>query len=62
MALLHSRVKEIIYLMPMEKTGGCGGLACLPKLEGVNHRFGILKWKEGDFGIENLHLDPIIDA
>lgn len=29
MALLHSRVKEIFYLYPMEKTGGCGGAACL---------------------------------
>ncbi|KAF7365315.1 Histone lysine methyltransferase set7 [Mycena venus] len=24
MALLHSRVKEIVYLVPMDKTGGCG--------------------------------------
>jgi tRNA-specific adenosine deaminase 3 len=62
MALLHSRVKEIFYLIPMEKTGGCGGLACLPKLEGVNHRFGILKWTEGAFGAGHLQLDPTIDA
>jgi tRNA-specific adenosine deaminase 3 len=45
MALLHSRVKEIFYLIPMEKTGGCGSIACLPKLSGVNHRFGIGRWK-----------------
>ena len=48
MALLHSRAAKVIYLMPMDKTGGCGGSACLPRLEGVNHRFGILKWKEKD--------------
>ncbi|KAI0795324.1 cytidine deaminase-like protein [Irpex lacteus] len=45
MALLHSRVKEIFYLLPMEKTGGCGSIACLPKLPNVNHRFGIGRWK-----------------
>lgn len=48
MALLHSRVAKVMYLIPMGKTGGCGGLACLPRLEGVNHRFGILRWKERD--------------
>ena len=47
-ALLHSRVAKVVYLIPMEKAGGCGGLACLPRLEGVNHRFGILRWKERD--------------
>ncbi|KAJ3505047.1 hypothetical protein NLJ89_g7617 [Agrocybe chaxingu] len=26
MALLHSRVKEVVYLYPMPQTGGCGGL------------------------------------
>ena len=52
MALLHSRVAKVIYLIPMSKTGGCGGLTCLPRLEGVNHRFGILKWK----GREHLEL------
>jgi hypothetical protein len=37
-----------MYLIPMGGTGGCGGSRCLPRLEGVNHRFGILKWKERD--------------
>ena len=46
MALLHSRVAKVVYLIPMDKTGGCGGTACRPRLEGVNHRFGILRWKE----------------
>lgn len=44
MALLHSRVAKMIYLIPMHTTGGCGGSTCLPRLEGVNHRFGILEW------------------
>ena len=46
MALLHSRVAKVVYLIPMDKTGGCGGTACLPRLEGVNHRFAILRWKD----------------
>jgi tRNA-specific adenosine deaminase 3 len=62
MALLHSRVKEVIYLIPMQKTGGCGGLACLPTLEGVNHRFGICRWKTVAAGIDTLGLDESTDA
>ena len=50
MALLHSRVARVMYLISMDKTGGCGGSGCLPRLEGINHRFGILKWKERDWG------------
>ncbi|KAH0831913.1 hypothetical protein J3R83DRAFT_12796 [Lanmaoa asiatica] len=46
MALLHSRVKEVFYLVPMPETGGCGGIACVPSLKGVNHRFSIAAWKE----------------
>ncbi|KIK95314.1 hypothetical protein PAXRUDRAFT_827152 [Paxillus rubicundulus Ve08.2h10] len=45
MALLHSRVKEVFYLVPMPKTGGCGGAVCVPSLKGVNHRFSIGVWK-----------------
>jgi len=56
MALLHSRVKEVIYLIPMEKTGGCGGTVCVPKLEGVNHRFNIGRWKP-DVGVDLRGLD-----
>jgi tRNA-specific adenosine deaminase 3 len=65
MALLHSRVKEVYYLIPMQRTGGCGGLACLPKLDGVNHRFGICHWKDqggGAFDLTDLALDEGIDA
>lgn len=46
MALLHSRVHEVVYIVPMPPTGGCGGgEVCVPRLDGVNHRFGILKWE-----------------
>jgi len=64
MALLHSRVKEIIYLIPMDATGGCGGAACVPKLEGINHRYGIGAWKlGGKLGDEyGLDIDVTIDA
>ncbi|KAH8104815.1 hypothetical protein BXZ70DRAFT_998726 [Cristinia sonorae] len=64
MALLHSRVKEVFYLIPMEKTGGCGGLACVPRLDGVNHRFGINVWKEAEGGVSSngIELDEAVDA
>ncbi|EKM51929.1 uncharacterized protein PHACADRAFT_262343 [Phanerochaete carnosa HHB-10118-sp] len=64
MALLHSRVKEIYYLKPMEKTGGCGGCACVPKLEGVNHRFAISRWSKGvdELAADVLDLDEATDA
>lgn len=64
MALLHSRVKEVFYLVPMEKTGGCGSVACLPRLDGVNHRFTIARWKLGEGGIsgEGLRIPEEIDA
>ncbi|KZS99624.1 cytidine deaminase-like protein, partial [Laetiporus sulphureus 93-53] len=45
MALLHSRVREVFYARRMPQTGGCGGIACVPALEGVNHRFGVNVWK-----------------
>lgn len=65
MALLHSRVKEVIYLVPMSQTGGCGGATCLPTLNGVNHRFAIGEWKKGDkgsLGSGHLDIDSTIDA
>ena len=49
MALLHSRVKEVVFLVPMDQTGGCGGGLgrdlCVPRLKGVNHRYSVLRWK-----------------
>lgn len=63
MALIHSRIKEVFYLYPMAKTGGCGGVACLPTLKGVNHRFGICQWKAEDaFSECNIGVDAAIDA
>ncbi|KAJ6584832.1 cytidine deaminase-like protein [Mycena capillaripes] len=62
MALLHSRVKEVVYLLPMEKTGGCGGVTCVPTLPGVNHRFSICRWKGETIQEAGLHLDASIDA
>ncbi|KAF9468546.1 cytidine deaminase-like protein [Collybia nuda] len=63
MALIHSRVKEVIYIYPMAKTGGCGSVACLPILKGVNHRFGIHRWKlPGDISTSRHGIDDSIDA
>ena len=64
MALLHSRVKEVVYLVPMEKTGGCGGVTCVPRLEGVNHRYAVNVWKGGDECVERygLVVDESCDA
>jgi len=62
MALLHSRVKDLFYLYPMPRTGGCGGLTCLTTLKGVNHRFNIFQWKAGTFPGVDLALDESIDA
>jgi len=61
MALLHSRVKEVIYLHPM-KTGGCGGSACLPTLQGKNHRFDIRSWKDNTLDVQDLAIDSNLDA
>ena len=64
MALLHSRVKEVFFLIPMERTGGCGGAVCVPRLEGVNHRFAIGRWKVGAGGVSahGLEVEENIDS
>ncbi|KAJ7600982.1 hypothetical protein C8J56DRAFT_23032 [Mycena floridula] len=63
MALLHSRVKEVIYLVPMPETGGCGGATCLPFLQGVNHRFTVAQWTDpGTFDLAKLQIDACIDG
>ncbi|KAJ4491294.1 cytidine deaminase-like protein [Lentinula edodes] len=59
MALLHSRVKQIFYLNPMRRTGGCGGVTCLPTLQGVNHRFEVFVWKEV---VSKLVINEALDA
>ncbi|KAG9315928.1 hypothetical protein JVU11DRAFT_3579 [Chiua virens] len=61
MALLHSRVKEVFYLIPMPYTGGCGSLACVPALKGVNHRFSVAIWKEEPDDDWPRSLDTAID-
>ncbi|KAG6874780.1 hypothetical protein C0992_006581 [Termitomyces sp. T32_za158] len=62
MALIHSRVKEIVYLFKMPRTGGCGGAACLPTLKGVNHRFGIAHWNDDLSAGVHLDVGDTIDA
>lgn len=59
MALTHSRVKEVFYIVPMKMTGGCGGLACLPVLPGINHRFAIYEW---NIDLDKPYIDPRIDV
>ncbi|KAG8733619.1 hypothetical protein FRC11_004547 [Ceratobasidium sp. 423] len=45
MSLLHSRVARVVFIQPMAETGGCSkGGVCIPALDGVNHRFEILRW------------------
>lgn len=61
MALLHSRVKEVFYIVPMPRTGGCGGSACLSALKGVNHRYSIAHWRQKE-GSAPAHLDEQIDV
>jgi tRNA-specific adenosine deaminase 3 len=67
MALLHSRVREVIYIVPAPQTGGCGGVACVPRMPGVNHRFQIGRWKlEGPWfewwATEGVDADENSDA
>ncbi|KAL1715430.1 hypothetical protein EV715DRAFT_207529 [Schizophyllum commune] len=62
MALLHSRVKEVIYLISMNATGGCGGATCLPWLQGVNHRFRIGRWKGEGQGKDALAVESDVDV
>ncbi|KAG2155865.1 uncharacterized protein EDB93DRAFT_1079925 [Suillus bovinus] len=62
MALLHSRVKEVFYIVPMPRTGGCGGSACLPALKGVNHRYSIAQWRQREGSAAPAHLDEQVDA
>ena len=67
MALLHSRVKEIIFITPMDQTGGCGGSTgqgtCVPRLKGVNHRYGIARWTGCNVNRDSLsRVEDNIDA
>ncbi|KAG8735620.1 hypothetical protein FRC10_010353 [Ceratobasidium sp. 414] len=56
MSLLHSRVARVVYAQPMAQTGGCNEEGvCLPALDGVNHRFEIIRWY-GPRGSDFSHL------
>ncbi|KAH7340961.1 cytidine deaminase-like protein [Rhizoctonia solani] len=45
MSLLHSRVARVVFIQPMAETGGCSkGGVCISALDGVNHRFEIIRW------------------
>ena len=46
MVLLHSCVKGVLFLVLMDRTGGCGGAACVPKLEGVNCHSVVLVYRQ----------------
>jgi len=63
MVLLHSRVAKAVYLIPMDKTGGCGGAACLPRLEGANHRFEVEREVSGESrGWKRLEAGDTLDV
>ncbi len=62
MALLHSRVRDVFFIYPMPKTGGCGGFKCVPGMKGVNHRFGIWRWKDPTKIGDILPVAETIDA
>ncbi|CAE6421538.1 unnamed protein product [Rhizoctonia solani] len=45
MSLLHSRVARVVFVQPMAETGGCSKEGvCIPALDGVNHRFEVIRW------------------
>ena len=46
MALVHARVKEVVFIHPMPSTGGCGGTVLVPELKSINHRFNVWRWKD----------------
>lgn len=46
MALVHARVKEVVFIHSMPTTGGCGGTVLVPELKTINHRFDVWRWKD----------------
>ncbi|CAE6475407.1 unnamed protein product [Rhizoctonia solani] len=57
MSLLHSRVARVVFIQPMAETGGCNKEGvCIPALDGVNHRFEIIRW----YGSEESK-PPVLD-
>jgi len=59
----HPRVvTKAIYLVPVDKTGG-PGMAYLPRLEGANHRFEILRGLgSSEEGRNKLEVGNDLDA
>lgn len=64
MALLHSRVRTVVFVVPMDRTGACGGSdgrgTCLSRLPSVNHRFEIGRWRDQE-ALE-AQVDDFVDA
>ena len=46
MALLHSRVREVVYVLP-SKWGGCGGATGVHGNPALNHKFEVYRWEGG---------------
>jgi len=46
MALVHARVKEVVFIHSMPTTGGCSGTVLVPELKTINHRFSVWRWKD----------------
>jgi tRNA-specific adenosine deaminase 3 len=46
MALVHARVKEVVFIHSMPSTGGCGGAVMVQELKTINHRFNAWRWKD----------------
>jgi tRNA-specific adenosine deaminase 3 len=67
MALVHSRVKEVVFIHPMQKSGGCGGHVLVPELPTINHRFRIWCWKSESLSllgesIDDINIDNSLDV
>jgi tRNA-specific adenosine deaminase 3 len=45
MALVHSRVKTVVYLRPDPEFGGLGGKVSLHTCSSLNHQFRVLTWR-----------------
>ncbi|EGG00155.1 uncharacterized protein MELLADRAFT_112106 [Melampsora larici-populina 98AG31] len=57
MALLHSRIHHLFYLLPVHGSGGCGSLWNFNNLNGLNHKFFVWKLKL-NFNIPLIEFDP----
>lgn len=57
MALLHSRVREVVYVLP-SKWGGCGGAAGVHGNPALNHKYEVYRWDGGleDGIVEQLKI------